>query len=203
MPNDPRGVSQAVEALKKAGIPLVAVNSNLDPSLAEDAFCYVAEDQVATGAKAGKAIAEEIGKKYKPTDTIKLAIIGGYPGDVISDLRKSGFVKAYEDYFKDNPGPKTTCCRCDMATGCQTRPLAPIRDIATANPDLKVVYSESDVMQAGIEQGLKQAGVWNDILEASYDGQMSTIKEMIDNPNGPIRAIASNQPWDQGVTAMK
>src|ERR1700730_2363416 len=77
-PNDPRGVSQAVEAVKKAGIPLVVVNSNLDPSLAKDAFCYVAEDQVSTGALAGKAIAEEIGKKYKPTDTIKLAIIGRY-----------------------------------------------------------------------------------------------------------------------------
>jgi ribose transport system substrate-binding protein len=201
-PNDPRGVSQAVEAVKKAGIPLVAVNSNLDPSLAKDSFCYVAEDQVATGALAGKAIAVEIGKKYKPTDTIKLAIIGGYPGDVISDLRKSGFVKAYEDYFKDNAGPKTVMLPMRYGHWLPDQALGPIRDIATANPDLKVVYSESDVMQAGIEQGLKQAGIWNDILEASYDGQMSTIKEMIDNPSGPIRAIASNQPWDQGVTAM-
>jgi ribose transport system substrate-binding protein len=41
-PNDPRGVSQAVEAVKTAGIPLVAVNSNLDPALAKDVFCYVA-----------------------------------------------------------------------------------------------------------------------------------------------------------------
>ena len=201
-PNDPRGVSQSVEALKKAGIPLVVVNSNLDPSLAKDAFCYVAEDQVSTGALAGKAIAIEIGKKYKPTDTIKLAIIGGYPGDVISDLRKSGFVQAYEEYFKDHPGPKTTMLPMRYGHWLPDQALAPIRDIATANPDLKVVYSESDVMQAGIEQGLKQAGIWNDILEASYDGQMSTIKEMIDNPTGPIRAIASNQPWDQGVTAM-
>lgn len=201
--NDPRGVSQSVNALKKAGIPLVAVNSNLDPSLAADTFCYVAEDQVATGAKAGKAIAEEIGKKFKPTDTIKLAMIGGYPGDVISDLRKTGFQKAYEDYFKDNPGPKTTVLPMRYGHWLPDEALAPIRDIATANPDLKVVYSESDVMQAGIEQGLKQAGLWNDILEATYDGQMSTIKEMMDNPNGPIRCDASNQPWDQGVTAMQ
>ena len=200
--NDPRGVSQAVQALKKAGIPLVAVNSNLDPSLAEDTFCYVAEDQVTTGAKAGKAMAEEVGKKFKPSDTIKLAIIGGYPGDVISDLRKEGFLKAYDDYFKDHPGPKTTVLPMRFGHWLPDQALAPMRDIATANPDLKVVYSESDVMQAGIEQGLKQAGVWKDILEASYDGQMSTIKEMMGDPNGPIRAIASNQPWDQGVTAM-
>ncbi len=124
-PNDPRGVSQAVQAVKKTDLPLVVVNSNLNPLLTKDAFCYVAENQVATGALAGKAIAEEVGKKYKRSETIKLAIIGGYRGDVISELRKSG-----------------------------------------------------------------------------YDGQMSTIKQMIDNPNGPIRAIASNQSWDQGVTAM-
>jgi ribose transport system substrate-binding protein len=200
--NDPRGVSQAVQALKKAGIPLVAVNSNLDPSLAADTFCYVAEDQVSTGAKAGKAMAEEVGKKYKPSDSIKLAIIGGYPGDVISDLRRSGFIQAYNDYFKDHPGPKTTELPMRFGHWLPDQALGPMRDIATANPDLKVVYSESDVMQAGIEQGLKQARVWDGILEASYDGQMSTIKEMIDNPDGPIRAIASNQPWDQGVTAM-
>jgi ribose transport system substrate-binding protein len=201
-PNDPRGVSQSLAALKKAKIPFVAVNSNLDPSLAKDAFCYVAEDQVATGALAGKAIAVEVGKKFKPTDTIKLAIIGGYPGDVISDLRKSGFIKVYEDYFKENPGPKTEVLPMRYGNWLPDKALAPVRDIATANPDLKVVYSESDVMIAGIEQGLKQAGIWNDVLVASYDGQMSTIKQMMDNPTGPIRAIASNQPWDQGVTAV-
>jgi ribose transport system substrate-binding protein len=97
------------------------------------------------------------------------AIIGGYPGDVISDLRKSGFVKAYEDYFKDNAGPKTVMLPVRYGHWLPDQALGPIRDIATANSDLKVVYSESDVMQAGIEQGLKQAGIWNDILEASYD----------------------------------
>jgi ribose transport system substrate-binding protein len=201
--NDPRGVSASVLALKKAGIPLVEVNSNLDASLAPDTFCYVAEDQVATGAKAGKGIAEEVAKKFKPTDTIKLAIIGGYPGDVISDLRKTGFLQAYDDYFKEHPGPKTTVLPMRYGHWLPDQALGPMRDIATANPDLKVVYSESDVMQAGIEQGLKQAGIWNDILEATYDGQMSTIKEMMDNPDGPIRCDASNQPWDQGITAMQ
>jgi ribose transport system substrate-binding protein len=178
--NDPRGVSASVLALKNARIPLVEVNSNLDPSLAPDTFCYVAEDQIVTGAKAGKGIAEEVAKKFKPTDSIKLAIIGGYPGDVISDLRKTGFLQAYNDYFKDHPGPKTTVLPMRYGHWLPDQALGPMRDIATANPDLKVVYSESDVMQAGIEQGLKQAGIWNDILEATYDGQMSTIKEMMD-----------------------
>jgi len=201
--NDPRGVSSSVMALKRAGIPLVEVNSNLDPSLAPDTYCYVAEDQVATGAKAGKIIAQEVAERFKPSETIKLAIIGGYPGDVISDLRKQGFLEGYNGYFAHHSGPKTVVLPMRYGHWLPDQALGPMRDIATANPDLRVVFSESDVMQAGIEQGLKQAGIWNHILEGSYDGQMSTVKEMLDDPNGPIRADASNQPWDQGVEAMK
>src|SRR5689334_22043903 len=36
--NDPLGVAPSVKALKKAGIPLVTVNSNLDPSLVKNMF---------------------------------------------------------------------------------------------------------------------------------------------------------------------
>ena len=82
--------------------------------------------------------------------------------------------------------------------------LAPIRDVATANPDLKVIYSMSDVMHGGIVQGLQQAGLWGDgIIMASYDGGMGAIKEMVDDPKGPLQADASNQPWDQGVAAVR
>ena len=49
--NDPIGVATSVRALKKAGIPLVAVNSNLDEKLVPDIFCYVAENQFATAAR--------------------------------------------------------------------------------------------------------------------------------------------------------
>ena len=37
----------------------------------------------------------------------------------------------------------------------------------------------------------------------SYDGGMNAIKEMVDNPKGPLQADASNQPWDQAVLAVK
>jgi ribose transport system substrate-binding protein len=150
--NDPRGVSASVTALKKAGIPLVAVNSNLDPSLAADTFCYVAEDQVATGAKAGKVMAEDVAKKFKPSDSIKLAIIGGYPGDVISDLRKEGFLKAYDDYFKDHPGPKTTVLPMRYGHWLPDQALGPMRDIATANPDLKVVIARATSCKPGLSK---------------------------------------------------
>ncbi len=202
--NDPLGVAPSVNALKKAGIPLVTVNSNLDPSLVNSLFCYVAEDQVSTGALAGDVIAKQAVEKYGTSSQIKLLPVGGYPGDVISELRYKGFMQGYNQVMSAHPGVKTTELPIRYGHWLPDQALQPVRDVATANPDLNIVYSESDVMQSGIQKALQEAGVWGPkLLEGSYDGGMESIKEMKDNPQGPLQADASNQPWDQGVTAVK
>jgi ribose transport system substrate-binding protein len=202
--NDPIGVAVSVKSLKRAGIPLVAVNSNLDPKLVPNIFCYVAEDQFATGAKAGKVIAQKALQAWGDSGTIKLASIGGFPGDVISDLRFNGFMHGYNAVMQSHPNIKTIVIPMKFGEWKPDKALGPIRDMATANPDLKIMFSMSDVMQGGIVQGLKEAGLWNKgILMGSYDGGMNGIKEMVDDPKGPLQADASNQPWDQAVLAVK
>jgi len=202
--NDPVGVAPSVNALKTAGIPLVTVNSNLDPSLVQNMYCYVAEDQVATGALAGAEIANQAVAKFGTSGQIKLLGVGGYPGDVISELRYKGFMQGYNQVMSGNPGIQTVELPFQYGHWLPDQALSPVRDIATANPDLKVVYSESDVMQAGIQQALQQAGVWGpNLLEGSYDGGMASIKQMVDDPQGPLQADASNQPYDQGKTAVQ
>jgi ribose transport system substrate-binding protein len=202
--NDPIGVAASIKSLKRAGIPVVAVNSNLDAKLVPDIFCYVAENQFETGALAGRAIAEDALKKLGDHTMIKLASIGGFPGDVISDLRFNGFMSGYNAVMSSHPGVKTTVIPMKFGEWKPDKALEPIRDLATANPDLKILDSESDVMLGGIVQGLKEAGLWNKgILIGSYDGGMNGIKEMVDDPDGPLQADASNQPWDQAVLAVK
>lgn len=202
--NDPIGVAASVKALKRAHIPLVAVNSNLDQKLVPDLFCYVAEDQVATGALAGKVIAKKALAKWGDNAHVKLGVIGGFPGDVISDLRFKGFMRGYDEIMKQHPGFKTTVLPMKFGEWKPDKALGPVRDMATANPDIKIIFNESDVMDGGVVQGLKEAGVWNNgILVASYDGGMNGIKDMVDDPNGPFQADASNQPWDQAVLAVK
>ncbi|MCC7481382.1 MAG: sugar ABC transporter substrate-binding protein [Hyphomicrobiales bacterium] len=202
--NDPIGVAASVKALKKAGIPLVAVNSNLDDKLVPDIFCYVAEDQVATGALAGKVIGEKAIEKFGTSGNWKLGSIGGFPGDVISDLRFSGFMKGFNSVVESNPGIKVEILPMKFGEWKPDKALTPIRDMATANPDMNILFSMSDVMNGGITQGLKQAGSWGDgILIGSYDGGMAVLKQMMDDPKGPMQAVASNQPWDQAVLAVK
>jgi ribose transport system substrate-binding protein len=202
--NDPIGVAASVKALKRAHIPLVAVNSNLDPKLVPDLFCYVAEDQFATGALAGTVIAKKALEKWGDNAHVKLGTIGGFPGDVISDLRFNGFMDGYKEVLKGHPGFKTEILPMKFGEWKPDKALGPVRDMATANPDIKIIFNESDVMNGGVVQGLKEAGVWDKgILVASYDGGMNGIKEMVDDPNGPLQADASNQPWDQAVLAVK
>ena len=202
--NDPIGVAASVKALKKAGIPLVAVNSNLDQKLVPDMFCYVAEDQFATGALAGDVIAKKALEQWGDKGTIKLGSIGGFPGDVISDLRFNGFMDGYNKVMKGHPEVKTVVLPMKFGEWKPDKALGPIRDMATANADLKIVFSMSDVMNGGVTQGLKEAGLWDKgILTGSYDGGMNAIKQMMDDPKGPMQADASNQPWDQATLAVK
>lgn len=203
-PNDPIGVAASVKALKEAGIPLVTVNSNLDAKLVGDMFCYVAEDQEATGALAGGVIGQKAIEKFGDSGTWKLGSIGGFPGDVISDLRFSGFMKGLKGVLDQHPNVKLDILPMKFGEWKPDKALTPIRDMATANPDLKILFSMSDVMNGGITQGLRQAGVWGDgILIGSYDGGMVVLKQMMDDPTGPMQAVASNQPWDQAVLAVK
>lgn len=202
--NDPIGIGGSIAALKDAGIPVVTVNSNLDPSLVPDTFCYVAEDQGATGALAGDVAAKDAIEKYGETGEIKIVGIGGFPGDVLSDLRFNGFMDGFNKVIADYPGITVNKLDTKYGEWKPDKALGPIRDVATANPDLKIVYSMSDVMNGGVKEGLQQAGLWGDgIILASYDGGMVSVKEMMDNPTGPLQATASNQPWDQGSTAVE
>lgn len=202
--NDPIGVGPSVQALKDAGIPLVTVNSNLDESLVPDMFCYVAEDQEYTGSLAGEVAAKKALEKFGDSGEVKIVGIGGFPGDVLSDLRFNGFMEGYDKVMDAESGISTDVLDMKFGEWKPDKALAPIRDVATANPDLKIVYSMSDVMNGGVVQGLQQAGLWGDgIILASYDGGMVSVKEMMDDPTGPLQATASNQPWDQGATAVK
>lgn len=202
-PSDPRGVAPAVNELEGEDIPLVVVNSNLDESLESKAFCYVAENQEETAAMSGRAVAEAVTEKYGSSDALKLAVIGGFPGEVVTELRREGFLKGYNEYFEENQGPETEVLPTRYGNWLPDKALAPTREIATANPDLKVVFSESDVMLPGIEQGLEQAGVLNELVIGSYDGDMSVVKQMMEEPDGPVQAVASNAPYVQGVDAVK
>ncbi len=203
--NDPLGLSSSIKEAKEAGIPVIAVNSALDDSLMSQIYGYVVEDQIATGARGGYILAAAVAERNPGITEAKAVIIGGYPGDVLSDLRAEGYMKGYQQWLNENPGKGVKLKYLPMQYGhwIPNDAMPVVRDIATAHPDLKVLFSESCVMQAGIEQALKAAGLWDQITMASYDGYESVVKQMMDNPKGPVQALTTNEPYRQGLAAVE
>jgi ribose transport system substrate-binding protein len=198
-PHDPTGVVEAVNATVQDQVPLVVVNSNLSEELAAQQFCYVAEDQTAVAESLGKAIAEEAKTKWG-SEPITAVVVGGYSGETVTTLRGDGVVAGYESV---EGAPPITYLPIRYGEWLPDKALNPVRDVATANPDLDVVFSLSDVMLPGIKQGLQDAGILDQVVIGTYDGQMSVVKEMMDDPEGPVQADASNEPYKMGQTAVE
>lgn len=198
-PHDPTGVGPAVAAAKSADIPLVVVNSNLSEELAASQYCYVAENQPEVAAGMGEAVAQEAKQRFG-SDKVKAVVVGGYSGETVTKLRGDGVTAGYAN-VPDAPEIEYLPVR--YGEWLPDKALPQIRDVATANPDLDIVFSLSDVMLPGIKQGLKDAGILDKVIIGTYDGQMSVVKEMIDNPDGPVQVNASNEPYKMGQVAVE
>lgn len=200
---DPRGISGTVAQMDSDHIPFVAVNTRLSEDLEKKSFAFVAEDQIKTAAMAAEDLAKKIASKYGPDEKVKLAIIGGYSGESTTAIRLEGFKKGFNGYFDSHPGPKVEILPIRYGEWLPDKAREPMQQIATANPDLKAVFSMSDVMHSGIEQGLRDAGILDKVIIASYDGSMALVKKMIDNPTGPVQNTVANLPYVQGATAVQ
>ena len=199
-PQDPTGVAPAVAATTQARVPLVVVNGNLSDQLAKQQFCYVAENQPEVAARMGAAVAKLAKTRFAGQKSVKAVVIGGYSGETITEQRGQGVVDGYASV---EGAPKIEYLPVRYGEWLPDRALPPMRDIATANPDLDIVFSLSDVMLPGIEQGLKDAGILGQVVIGTYDGQMAVLKKMIDDPKGPVQADASNEPYRQGQVAVE
>jgi ribose transport system substrate-binding protein len=144
-------------------------------------------------------MAEEAKAKWG-SEPITAVVVGGYSGETVTTLRGDGVVAGYESVAD---APPITYLPIRYGEWLPDKALNPVRDVATANPDLDVVFSLSDVMLPGIKQGLQDAGILDQVVIGTYDGQMSVVKEMMDDPEGPVQADASNEPYKMGQTAVE
>jgi len=194
-PTDPLGLGASLKNLKKAKIPVVLVNTSVDKSLSRYVYCYVAENEVTNAAAIGVAMANALKAKYGST-TIKAVIIKGFPGDANSTRRDTGFHQGY----KSVAGAPTLDLLPDIFGEFNAQAaIEPVRSVSTANPDLKAIFTVTDSMLPAIETALKGADMWTKVTIGSYDARMSVVKQMMDDPTGPIVATVANHPFIQGT----
>lgn len=199
-PQDPSGVIPATNRLNQRNIPLIGVNSNLDPKA--NAISFVSDDPRDTGYKAGWELAKAASEKFG-NKVIKAAMISGYPKELVSQYRRNGMVSGWTDFMLEKYGKSNLDLVAErFGNWVPDKALPEMQDIATAYPDLQVVFCMSDVMLPGISTALKNTGLSKDTIIGSIDGTKEAIKKVQD-PNSGLVVTVSNDPRVQGADAVK
>ncbi|WP_028473139.1 sugar ABC transporter substrate-binding protein [Nocardioides alkalitolerans] len=183
-----------VDQLTEAGIPTVAVASQVgDPSerdledVYDELVALVTQDELAAGRTAGELALEAL------PEGGKLAVVEGAAGFAEVELRFDEFLDPAEEAGVEfevvarQPGDWT-------AEGAQSA----CQNMISANPDLDIVYAQSDDMAVGCAQAVQAAGA--DAVVVGIGGSQLGIDGV---RSGDILGTVCFKPRDLGELAMQ
>ncbi len=175
-PTDSVGVETAVQAAKKAGVVVVAVDAQANGPI--DSF--VGSKNYDAGLKAGEELAKELGGEGN------VAILDGIP--VVPILER---VRGFKDAIAKHPKMKIV----DIQNGKQERSaaLTVTENMLQSNADLKGLFSVNDGGAMGALSAIEASG--RPIALVSVDGLGEVVDAIV--KGGPFKATVAQFPRDQ------
>lgn len=153
-PIDAEGIKAVVEKAGEAGIPVITMGNKVDTEYNVNTMYNDYEDTYAIG----KMVAESVGGSGT------VGLVYGNSGNYVSDQRQQGFKDAMADYpditIVEQPGNFNTSDAMTVAA-----------DMLNAYPDIKAIHSVSDAQTYGVLQAVQAAGMSDQVLLTSYDGE--------------------------------
>jgi len=207
-PIDDRTVGPGVQAAIDAGIPVIVINDQLAPDLAETVACNVHSDQYALGVILGEETAKAVAAKHSSDEVLKGFVMSILPQEPLSEAREQGFQEGYDGYFAENDGPTTTWIEPGYGSALPDETLPIMRDKISANPDVDVVYNLTDTVHGAVMTALEEAGLVNadggdsKVIVASMDGRMPVIEGMANVDGFAVVANSLTAPATSAALAM-
>lgn len=183
-PREEKPLIPAVMAAKRAGIPVILLDRNVDQSLAKagtDYVTFIGSDFI----DEGKRIAEWL-VKAKP-DGAKIIELEGTTGSSPANDRKKGFDEA----LAGKAGFEILASQSGDFARDKGRQVA--EALLQAHPDANVIYAHNDEMAMGAIAALEAAGKvpGKDVLVLSIDGGKEAVQAVVD---GKIAAVVECNP---------
>jgi ribose transport system substrate-binding protein len=176
-PREEKPLIPAIMNAKKAGIPVILVDRNVDQSLAkagEDYLTFIGSDFIKEGQRVAEWTIKKTGGKGKIIE------IEGTTGSSPANDRKKGF----DETVKAAGGYEIVASQSGDFARDKGRQVA--ETLLQAHPDATIVYAHNDEMALGaiaaIEAAGKKAG--QDILVVSIDGEKDGVQAIIDGKLG-------------------
>ena len=183
-PREEKPLIPAVMEAKKAGIPLLLIDRNVDQSLAkggEDYVAFIGSDFVKEGMQAAEVLTAAMGGKAKIIE------LQGTTGSSPANDRMSGFAT----FIKDHPGMEIIASQSGDFARDKGRQV--FETLYQANPGATALYSHNDEMTMGAIAAMEAAGKvpGKDLLIASIDGTKDATQALID---GKVLVVVECNP---------
>jgi galactofuranose transport system substrate-binding protein len=176
-PREEKPLIPAVMEAKRAGIPVILLDRNVDQSLAQagrDYVTFIGSDFVDEGRRAAEWLIEA-------TDgNAKIIQLEGTVGSSPANDRRKGF----EDAIADQPGMQIVASQSGDFARDKGRQVA--ETLLQAHPDATAIYAHNDEMAVGAIAAIEAAGKvpGKDILLVSIDGTRDALQAIIDGKLG-------------------
>jgi fructose transport system substrate-binding protein len=203
VPSDSKGIVDSVKKARDAGILVIALDTELEPTEAADAT--FATDNFKAGELIGAWAKSMLGDKAAEA---KIAYLDLNPSQPTVDVqRDQGFMTGFGIDVKDvtrigdEDDPRNVCH--DMTNGNPEGGRKAMENCLQKEPGINVVYTINEPAAAGAYEALKAAGKEKDVLIVSVDGGCPGVKDVA---GGVIGATSQQYPLlmaSMGIEAIK
>jgi ribose transport system substrate-binding protein len=191
-PSGSKEIVPAVVKANRAGIPVIIVDTKLDPAAAQQAgakvMSFVGSDNYEGGRIAARFIVEQ------SRGQARVAILEGIPGHDTGDSRLRGF----RDGIRDAPGVRIVASQ--TANWERDQGFNVFQNMLQAHADIDTVFSCNDVMALGAVEAIRGAGKTGSIRVVGFDAIDDARKAIAD---GTMAASVAQSPSEMGRIAVE
>ena len=191
-PSGSREIASAIVKANRAGVPVIVVDTRVDPKAAEDnklqMASFIGSDNYEGGRLAGEYLAKSTGGKAR------VAVLEGIPGHETGDSRLRGFREALQQH------PGMTIVASQPANWERDLGFTVFQNMLQAHRDIDALFACSDLMALGAVEAIAAAGRSGSIRVVGFDA-LDDARKMIDA--GRMEASVAQSPRDMGRIAVE
>jgi ribose transport system substrate-binding protein len=191
-PSGSREIISALVKAKNADVPIVIVDTRLDPRAAADAgvqpVTFIGSDNYEGGKLAGEFAVKLTGGKAR------IGILEGIPGHETGDSRLRGFRDAVAT------APAIAIVASQPANWERDQGFNVFQNMLQAHPDIDTVFAANDLMALGAIEAIAAAGKAGTIRVIGFDA-LDDAKKAIEA--GTMAASVAQFPYEMGKAAVE
>jgi ribose transport system substrate-binding protein len=193
---DPKGLVPATKAATAANVPVVGMDSSIDPS--GDQITVVQSSNTANGKLVGEYLVKQMGNQ-----PLKIALLSGDQGNLVGEDRRGGVILGIiEEQLRRFGKADLEIVGQGWGKWSQEGGHTAMEDLLTANKDINVLVTENDSMALGAMRAIEEAGRGKDIkIFAAADGQKEALEAI--KQEGAYMATGKNDPVEVATKSVE